>query len=78
MAIKDGDGGAYKWIKATVRMIDKYVVLTYQISEPGVPQGRDVIDDPSCVDWTDDEVRTMAAQMLDVAEGKDEIEVIWN
>lgn len=78
MTIKDSDGGGYKWIKATVYPLDGFIELTYQITEDGAPQGRDRLDDEGVEDWTDDDVRTSVAAMLGIAEGSDEIEVIWD
>ena len=78
MAIKDSEGSCYEWVKATVSIIDEEVRLAYQISEDGAPQGSSSIDDPTCVEWSNDDVREMTAAMLDIAEGKDEIEVIFD
>ena len=78
MTIKDSEGGVYEWVKATVSLIDEEVQITYQIAEEGAPQGRDGIDDPSCVEWSDDDVRDMTASMLDIQEGKADIEVIFD
>lgn len=78
MAIKTEDDGGYEFVKVTVRLIDEDARIEYQIDEEGAPRGGDTIDDPSVVTWSDQDIKQMAADMLGITEGVDEIEVIWD
>ncbi len=68
------DDGTYDFIKATVR--DDGILLQYRATDLPI-SGSDFIDDESANQWTDREIRDMAASYLNVTSGKKEIEVLF-
>jgi hypothetical protein len=66
----------YEWMKAT--MSEDKCRITYRVIGATV-NGSDGIDEDGVAEWSDDDIRKVVGQMLDVpTEYHNEIEVIWN
>ncbi len=74
MTMKSSDGVVCT--RCTVTVSEGVAVARYRW-EGGDVDGRERFDE-DVSDWTDDEIRDLAGDMVDIDEGRGEIEVVWD